>query len=91
MLTSCYMLTSWVSLLQGNVKKPEKLMKIVNIDGENLHIFWTTRGISMKFPGKLWLIIILKVSKNQGFIFSLEDTFLKKLPEGGSTWPPPAL
>ena len=30
------MLTSLVSLLQGNIKKSEKLMKIVNIDGENL-------------------------------------------------------
>ena len=33
------MLTSLVLLEQGNVEKSEKLMKIVNIDGENLHIF----------------------------------------------------
>ena len=33
-----YMLTSLVSLQQGNVKKSEKLMKIVNIE-DFLHIF----------------------------------------------------
>ena len=31
------MLTSLVSLSQGNVKKSKKSMKIVNMDGENLH------------------------------------------------------
>ena len=30
---------SLVYLQQGNVKKSKKLMKIVNIDEENLHIF----------------------------------------------------
>ena len=30
---------SLVSLQQGNVKKSEKSMEIVNIHGENLHIF----------------------------------------------------
>ena len=44
-------------------KKSEKLMKIVNTDGENLYIFWTAWGISMKFSGKMWLSIILKVTK----------------------------
>ena len=34
-----YMLTSLVSLQQGNVKKSKKLVKIVNSEGENLHIF----------------------------------------------------
>ena len=29
----------------------------------------------------MYLMIILKVTKNQGFILSLEDTFLKK-PQG---------
>ena len=33
-------------------------MKITNIDREILHNFWT---------GKIWLMIILKVTKNQGF------------------------
>ena len=56
-------------------------MKIANIDGKNLHIFWTT-GISMRFSGKMWLMIISKVTKNQDFTLSLEDTFLEK-PQGG--------
>ena len=41
-----------------------------------------TRGISMKFSGKMWLMMILKVTKNQGFTLSLEDTVLEK-PQGG--------
>ena len=58
-------------------KKKKKLMKIVNTDGENLDFFWTTREISMKFSGKMWLMIMLKVTKNQGFTLSLEDTILE--------------
>ena len=57
-------------------------MKIVNIEGEILLILWMTRGISMKFSGKMWLMMILKVTKNQGFTLSLEDTVLEK-PQGG--------
>ena len=37
----------------------------------------------MKFSGKMCFEIILKVTKNQGFTLSLEDTFFKK-PQGGS-------
>ena len=37
----------------------------------------------MKFSGKMCFEIILKVTKNQGFTLSLEDTFFEKL-EGGS-------
>ena len=36
------MLTSLVYLQQGNVKKLKKLMEVVNIDEENLHIFGIT-------------------------------------------------
>ena len=50
------------------------MMKIVNIDEENLHI-------SMKFSRKMPLKIILKVTKIKGFTVSLEDTFLEK-PQG---------
>ena len=53
-------------------------MKLINIDGENLHIFWITRGISMKFSGKIWLITILKVTKDQGLTLYLEDTNFRK-------------
>ena len=63
-------------------------MKIVNIFGENLHVFWTSWGISMKFLGKMWLIIILKITKNQGFILSLEDTFLENYKNGGAELTP---
>ena len=57
------MLTSLVYLQQGNV---EKKKKTVNARLEKLVIFKTTWGISMKFLGKMCLIIILKVAKNQG-------------------------
>ena len=30
-----------------------KLLKIANIDKENIHIFWTTWGISMNFSEKM--------------------------------------
>ena len=53
-------------------------MKIANIDKEILHNFWTTWGISMKFSGKMCLMIILKVTKNQGFTLCLEGTIFKK-------------
>ena len=56
-------------------------MKIANIDREFFHIFWTTWGNSMKFSGKMYLKIILKVTKTQGFTLSLEDTFFEK-PQG---------
>ena len=65
------MMTSLVFLQQGNVKKSKTLIKIVNIENENLHIFWTTWGISMKFSGKTWLMIILKVTKKQGLCLCL--------------------
>ena len=32
----------------------------------------------MKLPGKMCLKILLKVTKNQGFTISLEDTFFEK-------------
>ena len=62
-------------------------MKIANIDRESLHIFWTTWGISMKFSEKMWLMTILKVTKNQGFTLFLENTFLEK-PQGVKLTPP---
>lgn len=33
----------------------------------------------MKFSGKMWLMIILNVTKKQGFALSLENIFLDKL------------
>ena len=46
--------------------------------------------ISMKFLGKMWLIIILKVTKSQVFILSLEDTFLEKPQGEGQVDPSPS-
>ena len=37
----------------------------------------------MKFSGKMCFKIILKVTKNQGFILSLEDKFFEKPQVGG--------
>ena len=37
----------------------------------------------MQFSRKMCLKIILKVTKNQGFTISLEDTFFEK-PQGGN-------
>ena len=75
-----------------NPKNWWKLMKIANIVIEILHNFWTTWINSIKFSGKMCLMIIIKVRKKQGFTLSLEDTFLKNRREG-SIWllsPPPA-
>ena len=63
---------------QGNVRKSKKLMKIVNTDGENIHIFITTYLMSMKFSGKMYLMIILKVIKNLSLTLFLEVIFCGK-------------
>ena len=55
-----------------------RLTKIVNIDKENHHIFRATRGISMKFSGKMCLMIILKVIKSQGITLSMKNAVLEK-------------
>ena len=71
--------------MSKNQKKKWRLMKIANIDRAILHIFWTIWGISMKFSGKMWLMII-KVTKKHSFTLSLKDTFFKK-PQGGQIDP----
>ena len=60
---------------QKNQRNRWLSMKIANIDREKLHIFWTTCGISMKLSSKMWLMIILKVRKNQGFTLIYFFTF----------------
>ena len=75
------MLTLLVSLQQGNVKQFEKLTKIVNTQEDNLHILCTSRKISTKFSGKVWLMIVLKVTKKQGFTLSLKNTFWVEIPQ----------
>ena len=53
-------------------------MKIPNIDWEILYNFWSTWETLKKLLGKMWLKIIWKVAKNQGFSLSLEDIFFEK-------------
>ena len=69
-------------------------MKRANIEGENLYIFSTVRGIlMMTFSKKMWLMIILKLKlkkKKQGLILSLKNTFLEK-PGGECQTEPPSL
>ena len=65
------MLLSLACLQQRNVKNSRKLMKIVNIDEEHLYTFQMTCEISMEFPEKMCLMIVLKVTINQGFKASL--------------------
>ena len=77
------MLTSLFYLQQGNLKRSNKFISIVNIEEETLHVFWTTWGIQMKRSGKMWLMIILKFTKNHSFTISQENTFFKKQ-QGGS-------
>ena len=48
-----------------------------------LHFFWTTWGISVKFSENVWLIMILKVKRKQGFTLYLEDKFFEKREGGG--------
>ena len=53
-------------LCTSKCQKYKKLMKIVYIDGGNIHISWTACGFSMKFTVKVSLTIILKSPKNPG-------------------------
>ena len=68
----CYMLTLFDYLEQGNFKKSKIFLKTVYTGEENL---------SMKSSGKMCLVIIWKVIKNQGLNPSLESTVLEK-PQG---------
>ena len=44
----------------------------------------------MKFSEKMCLIIILKVTKQQGFTLCLEDAIFEKSPGGDQFDPPPS-
>ena len=83
MVTSFVLCCDAISFFVIRKCQSQKLMKIVNIDKEILHLFWMTWRISVKFLGKMWLMMILEITENQGFTFSLEDTFSEK-PKRGS-------
>lgn len=70
------MLTSLVYFQQENAEKFKYWIKTVNIDKENLYAFQKTWGTSMKFSGKMWVLIILEIPKNQIFTLSLGNTVL---------------
>ena len=70
------MLTSLVYLQQGNVKKSKKVMKIVKINEENLHIFRTTGKISVKVSGKMFYDNI-KSRKKKDLLSLQKITFWK--------------
>ena len=53
-------------------------MKIVNNDKENLNMFPTPWGISIKFSEKLSLMMVLKVTKIKGFTHLLENAVLEQ-------------
>ena len=63
-------------------KNATESVKIVDIEVENIHNFWTTWWITLKISGKMWLLKLLKVAKNHGFTTSLKTMFLEK-PQGG--------
>ena len=67
-----------VYLQQGNVKKSKNLMKVVNINEENCHIFRTTWRNSVKFSRKMCLIMIILKHKKPGlYPFSKKHSFEK--------------
>ena len=64
-------------------------IEIANIYRGILHNFRATWGISIKFSGKMWLMIILKVTKNHPFF--TRYIFRKTTREGGQIDTPSAV
>ena len=58
-------------------------MKLAHIVEESLHIFWTTCGISMKFSGMMWLMIIVKVTQKKPGIHHRFSRYIFKKTTGG--------
>ena len=65
-------------------QKTRKIDENNNIKRENLHMFQTTWGTLMIFSERCDLI--LKVTKNQSFILSLENTNLEKVTTTVKIW-----
>ena len=53
-------------------------MKIVNIDKDNFEIFEMIWKISVKFSGKIGLMIIIKVTRDQDFALFPGNAVLEK-------------
>ena len=62
-------------------------MKIANIEKENLHVLWTTWEISIKLSEKMWLIIILNVTKKAA-LHPLFRKYIFRKTRGSVNWPP---
>ena len=65
-------------------QKNRKIYENINIERENIHLFWTTWRVLMKFSGKMWLNI--KSHKKQGFTLSVENTNLEKVTTTVKIW-----
>ena len=64
-----------MSLVFFKVKKSIKLTKIVEIEEVKIQIFWETSWVSMKFFGKMELMMALKVRKKQNFTLSSDSIY----------------
>ena len=62
----------------------KKSTKIANFVEVYLNIFWTAKRIWMTFSENMWLMIIVKVTKNQWFNLCSKHIFWKTT--GGSNW-----
>ena len=65
----CHLLYAEIISCFTTRKCQKTWLTLVNIEVENLRIFWTSWGISMKFSGMMWLMIILKVNKSRTLSF----------------------
>ena len=76
------MLKSLVSLPQGNVQKSIKLLKIVDIEEENLHIFWTSCRFNEIFKEDMTYNNIKTSQKNRASPFLPKSNFWKNQRRG---------
>ena len=65
------------SLLTRKCQKTQKIDENINIERENLNIFWTTWGTLIEFSGKMWLNI--KSHKKKGFTLFAENANSEKV------------
>ena len=77
------MLKSLVSLPQGNVQKSIKLLKIVDIEEENLHIFWTSCRFNEIFKEDMTYNNIKTSQKKRASPFLPKSNFWKNQRTGG--------
>ena len=59
--------------MASKAKKIKKTHAKIKIEEVKIYIFWETWWISTKFLGKMWLLMILKVTKKQTFTLSSDS------------------